>query len=403
MTAEPYVFAERYVVGALLLDVRVLRAVQEECTPRDFHDGRLAAVYAGVIGMVRDGLPVDVVTVGDRLRSWGVQGVDMAALGAWAADVPTASNAGYYAHMVREAAVRRGVVAVGESLTRAGDDDVAVVLARGIQALTELRDRDATGAAGVRWLRDVLDVPETEDEYDWTVPGLLERGDRFVLTGSEGGGKSTLLRQIAVLSAAGVHPFTSAAIRPLRVLVVDAENSERQWRRSVRRMVGLAAHVGGRDPREGLALECVTRLDLTSATDLGRVHRFVDDARPDMVLIGPLYRLTRGAVNSDDDAAPLLAALDSVRDRHVTLLLEAHAGHAQSSTGDRDLRPRGSSALLGWPEFGMGLRRSREPRTGERSTYELVRWRGDRDARDWPRRLSRGVGQTWPFELTLGG
>ncbi len=77
------------------------------------------------------------------------------------------------------------------------------------------------------------------------------------------------------------------------------------------------------------------------------------------------------------------------------MLIEVHAGHARSTSGERELRPRGSSALLGWPEFGLGLRRDKDGFVNGRAHYSLVRWRGDRDARNWPQ-LVRG--QQWPWE-----
>ncbi len=55
-----------------------------------------------------------------------------------------------------------------------------------------------------------------------------------MLSAAEGVGKSTFMRQFAVLSAAGIHPFAFKPMKPTRVLVVDAENSERQWRRATR-------------------------------------------------------------------------------------------------------------------------------------------------------------------------
>ena len=73
---------------------------------------------------------------------------------------------------------------------------------------------------------------------------------------------------------------------------------------------------------------------------------------------------------------------------------EAHAGHATTKGGDRDLRPRGSSALMGWPEFGFGL--ALDP--DEPDLAHLVRWRGDRDQRDWPISLRRGGEWPWTDE-----
>ncbi|WP_233152672.1 AAA family ATPase, partial [Mycobacterium sp. NS-7484] len=46
------------------------------------------------------------------------------------------------------------------------------------------------------------------DEHHWLIPGLLERMERIVLTGAEGGGKTVLCTQLATCMAAGMHPFT---------------------------------------------------------------------------------------------------------------------------------------------------------------------------------------------------
>jgi hypothetical protein len=109
----------------------------------------------------------------------------------------------------------------------------------------------------------------------------------------------------------------------------------------------------------------------------------LDATRPDILVIGPLYRLTQGALQNDDDAAPVLAALDTLRDRDISLLIEAHAGHGVGQGGQRNLRPRGSSALLGWPEFGYGMRDIGG------GFVDVVPWRGDRDERWWPSRVRR--------------
>ncbi len=269
-------------------------------------------------------------------------------------------------------------------------------LASALTELHELRDQAAAGAddAHVRWLRDVLDVPEEEDAYDWVIPGVLERQDRLMLSAAEGVGKSTFMRQFAVLSAAGIHPFAFKPMKPTRVLVVDAENSERQWRRATRDLADRALERGVRDPRGNVALHCVNVMDLTTATDLGRVHKWMDESQPDLLVLGPLYRMAKGSLNNDEEVQPVLRALDSLRERGVAMLIEVHAGHARSTSGERELRPRGSSALLGWPEFGIGLRRDKDL-VNSRARYSLVRWRGDRDARNWPQ-LVRG--QQWPWE-----
>lgn len=223
----------------------------------------------------------------------------------------------------------------------------------------------------------------------------VDNADRMYLAGRQmvPTHNSTFVRQIAIASAAGIHPLTFEPMTPLRVLVVDAENSEKQWRRKAAGLANQAARHGAVDPRETVRISCVSRLDITTERDLSAVHALIDAHKPDLVAIGPLYKLVPRAITNDDDAAPLIDALDSLRARGVALVMEAHAGHGQSGSGVRDLRPRGSAALLGWPEFGMGLQVDRDnPRRAN-----LVRWRGDRDERAWPDQIERGSKTGWPW------
>lgn len=216
-----------------------------------------------------------------------------------------------------------------------------------------------------------------------------------MLSAGEGVGKSTFLRQIAILGAAGIHPFHFSPIDPLNVLVIDAENSERQWRRAARSLTERSQMFGSRDPRNHLALHCVPVMDITKPNDLGQIHRWIDESQPDLLLLGPLYRMTSGSLNKEEDAKPVLNALDSIRERDVAMLIEVHAGLERDSAGERGLRPRGSSTLLGWPEFGLGLRRDKKF-DGPVPTFSLIRWRGDRDRREWPTRLVHG--NDWPWQ-----
>ena len=235
-------------------------------------------------------------------------------------------------------------------------------------------------------LGEVLDL---QFEEHWVIPGLLERGDRLVLTGVEGGGKSYFLRQISIMAAAGIDPFSLAPIDPVKVLVVDAENSERQWSRSAKYVTSLAEKWGVRSPRNEVVISAGVRIDLRVPADVNQVHRMIDEFQPDILQIGPLYKLVAKEISNDSDAAPLIMTLDSFRERGLVLLMEAHAGHAGKQS--KDLRPRGSSALLGWPEFGFGLLPDEE----NPEMVELARWRGDREQRSWPTGFRRG----WDGEL----
>lgn len=269
------------------------------------------------------------------------------------------------------------------------------------QIRKEANDRErAADAAKVsdklqpKTLGQILDM---QHEDDWAIPGLLERGDRLVVTGLEGGGKSYFLRQVSVMSAAGLDPFSRAPIKPMKVLVVDAENSERQWSRAAKYVTDLAEQWGSRSPRTEVVVAAGVRIDLGVTADANQIHKLIDEHKPDILQIGPLYKLVAKEIKTDDDAAPLIMTLDSFRERGLVLLMEAHTG--LDGKGAKTLRPRGSSALLGWPEFGFGLLPTEE----NPEFVDLVRWRGDREQRAWPSGFRRGFLGELPWVPLRGG
>lgn len=395
-TDQHLVEAERAVIGAALINADSVRFAIELVTPHDFQDKILGRAFALIVGLRGAGLPIDPISVHNAAKERisadrAYRAIDGVYLHGLQAATPTASNVGYYAKIVAEHAQRRRLAAFGSRCIQLSGPTENLT-----EAMTQVRELwddvrgGITSPLEARPLREVLDG---SDEYDWLIPSLLERKDRLILTGGEGSGKSTFMRQIAILAAAGLNPITFKPITPVRVLVVDTENSEKQWRRSARPLAQKARAQGSADPGENLKLACVKRMDITTERDLGAVHRLVDDHKPDILVIGPLYRLTPRAVNNDDDAAPLITALDTLRDRDLALIMEAHAGKAEATPGHRDLRPRGSAALMGWPEFGFGIAQDKTDLTGR--LYALVRWRGDRDERSWPNQMRRGG--EWPW------
>ena len=243
--------------------------------------------------------------------------------------------------------------------------------------------------------------------HDWVIPTLLERGDRLIWTGFEGLGKSVITRQLAICAAAGIHPFDpQKPAKQQRVLFIDCENPDRKSRRAFRNLEYVARMKGTRVPDGGFRIiQRPEGIDLTTAEDAAWLLERVTAHKPDLLVIGPFYRLHMTDANDEKAARTVVAALDAARVKaDCALITEAHAGHGNGVV--RHLRPTGSSLLMRWPEFGYGMRPASDNPKDETTWDENGRcrrvtveaWRGPREERDWPRELIWGTREyDWPW------
>jgi replicative DNA helicase len=128
----------------------------------------------------------------------------------------------------------------------------------------------------------------------------------------------------------------------------------------------------------------------------------VEALMPDLLVIGPVYKMHAGDPNDEPSARTVAQVLDQARDVcGSALLIEAHSPHGNGQ-GKRPVRPFGSSLWLRWPEFGYGLRlRDDESDADRLRLMDFKAWRGPRDEREWPSRLRAGQsssgGPVWPW------
>lgn len=208
---------------------------------------------------------------------------------------------------------------------------------------------------------DVLDaIKRSTSAIEFIVPNMLARGDRLLITGFEGHGKSTLLRQIAAMVAAGIHPWTLAKFEPQKVLFIDAENHPDQVLVSWQDLVGLCARQDKPLERGQLTiLEEWDNDDLDLLSEGGqdwlieRIHAY----KPDLVCMGPLTNVAGRDLKDDETVRKIKKAVNSARSIYGTaFIMEHHAPHKGSMDRERSVRPYGSSMFLKWPDFGYGLK-----------------------------------------------
>ena len=281
----------------------------------------------------------------------------------------------YYASRLRDETSKRYVTA---ALTRglqklSSNETVTDEVVMEVQTELQSMPKPSTTNDDTWTLEDIMGLSIEETQF--TIPGLLKRNERLVLTGSEGGGKSVFIYQMLTGAAFGVDTFSLDRMEPKRVLFMDVENNEMQARSNLDKIVPVLREMVPDAQPEWRSMKRRV-VDLMSPKDRTDVIRRVMHYSPDILYMGTAYKLT----DVSDDTHRSVRAIQSVVDRirqevDCSVIVEHHAGHG--TMNDRNnMRPEGSSYWLRWPDFGYGM----QPLTTEngRRLMRLGPWRGDR-------------------------
>ena len=391
--------AEESILGAAMLSTDAFAIAVRMLEPSDFYSPAHRLIHQALQSMWRRGeRSADPILVGSEVESLG----SLEAVGGQSqlitllTNTPATSNADRYAKIIQDKSTARRIVEAGIEIMDLGyeADDVGEALLRAKSAVTNLDLPLGT----VEPSPDLDAFLSVETPQDWLVSGLLERGDRIMLTAGEGKGKSTLIRQLALQFACGIHPWENRYTAPIKVLIIDVENSVPMVQRAFRQ---LRLSAGENVVSENLRIEVRTEgLDLTTKHDSRWLMERVASVQPDLITIGPVYKLHNDNPNDEQPARKVASVLDEIRGRYgCAMLIEAHSPHGTGSR--RPLRPFGASMWLRWPEFGYGLRE----RKADPTKFGLEEWRGARDVRAWPEVIQRGGKWPWtavPTQSRLG-
>lgn len=299
----------------------------------------------------------------------------------------------YYAERLREASARRYALKVlTQGITRLEHDEaVADEVVSDVRAQLEAMPRPSVSDDDTWTLEEIMGL-EVRTE-DFTIPGLLKKNERLVLTGSEGGGKSVFVYQMLTGAAFGVDTFRLERTRPARVLFIDVENNEFQAKANLDKIVPALKEIAPDVQPEWRSLKRRV-VDLLATKDRADIIRRVVHYNPDILYMGTAYKLTDVSDETHRSVRAIQSVVDRIRQEvSCSVIVEHHAGHGHMN--DRNnMRPEGSSYWLRWPDFGYGM----QPlvTTGRKRLMRLGAWRGDRATdRDFPVAVKQGAVMPW--------
>jgi len=209
--------AERAVLGAVLADNAVIADVGKIVQPDDFANPAHAQIFAAMLGLDSAQRTVDHLTLAEELKTRGqlasvggpayLMGLDQV--------VPVAANAGQYAEIVRDQAVRRRLATVGREIQELASSEVgelAALLDEAERRVFVIADKRREGELRpVRELMErTLDLLDKMKMSSSGVTGIstgyldldqqltgLHAGELIILAARPGVGKTSLAMNIA--------------------------------------------------------------------------------------------------------------------------------------------------------------------------------------------------------------
>ena len=215
--------------------------------------------------------------------------------------VPTAANIQYYMEIVREKALLREMIATGTHLARAahgtieGSEEI-MEIAEDFGRKIERIKHEAGGPNGSEKF-EIADLRKFDASHDpdcLVGRRYLVRGGNCLIAGGSGYGKSSLMMQIACYLATGTPIFGLKSFRPLKQLLIQAENDKGDLSEQLNGVFSGIEKIGDIDLNEkaeqiekNIGLHRVVGKSGNSFLTL--LDTLLEIDRPDMVWIDPLF------------------------------------------------------------------------------------------------------------------
>jgi len=400
---DPVYSAEAMLCAALLEAPDLFESVRW-LTPDKFDNSDNQTIYRAIGFVLKDNPGLDADDLHARVRNVLAEYNQNTALvrlitltGAYPA-IPALADT--YAHSVHESHQHERLKGAVMEMTRLAAQDAPLdEKAERMDTCWQAILADAQTQAGWQPVEGLSTVNEflhgSDQSYEWVIPGMLERQERFMLIAPEKAGKTVLTRQVALCLASGRHPFkVNHEVPVMRTLIVDLENPAGVARRDFNRQIVNMQDVWSTDNKTAFILHRPAGIHLGDAVDRLMLRQVVDRLGIDLLCISPIYKAYDGLDQSwEEQAFGVQKPLDRLReDFNLAVWMEHHAPWGER--GQREMRPIGSSRWGRWLDYQAML----QPEAKAVPPYTRMFWRAiRRDERKFaPKALIRSnIGASW--------
>src|ERR671932_380234 len=201
--------------------------------------------------------------------------------------------------------------------------------------IVQMKERTTTPESRLWSLNEVFNLQS--EGLQWVIPELLPCGETVILSACPKAGKSLLAVDLAFCVATGEEKFLGQNIKMGKVLLVSVDESLNSTRSKLLKR--------GFRLQDNDNIKVLPQWDITQTAKL---ETFLEDYRPDVVIIDSLKRICKGSAVSENSAefSDNIYALKELLTRYGAAGVLIHHSNKNADALGVD-RLRGSSAIAG--------------------------------------------------------
>lgn len=200
-------------------------------------------------------------------------------------------------------------------------------------------------------------VQGIEDQVDWLVDTLIERGANGVIVAEPKTGKSWMAADLAISLALGVSFLGFRVKRAVKVALVSREDNPSLTKWRLRSLYRAKETDHPQALFENLYINTREQSKQLLIDDDEQLAELVADLRivkPEFLILDVLNTLHTKEENDNSEMRQVFARLDQIQ-REIGCAICVLHHFNKTGTGSMTQRMRGSSAIAGWCEFMIGI------------------------------------------------
>lgn len=278
--------AEQSVIGAMVMDVDAVEIASEILVPEDFYQSQFQVLFESMVELYNERIPIDPVTLKDKIGQKSVppELASLEYLQNLLDSVPTSSNVGYYANIVKEKSILRKLIQTTKQISEQcyqGKETLDDLLDQTEKSIFNIvQNRSATDfqsigdivvdamrsiEAAARSSGEVTGIPTGFFDLDYKTAGF-QKNNLILIAARPAMGKTAFVLNIANYIA--VKHNTVTALFSLEMSKVDL----------VKRILSMHSKVDSQKMRKGNLEDEEWEKLLESTKEVGSSKLLIDDS-----------------------------------------------------------------------------------------------------------------------------